>query len=208
MNILIYGDSISTGTHGDGAYLDALAAAFNATLINRAVGSSGTALTTPSSMLSQLEKYDDRNADIVIVWHGSNDWYWGTDMETFRSAVREAVDTIRKRNPYSPVIWFSPLSYRYECPDGCSIKGEAAETKNKAGYTILDYTASLKEEAFRNNFLFQDISSLVQITRYNEKKYLEDGVHPSRAGYDIIQKAIIQSVERLLSIHKGEFHES
>ena len=200
MRILIYGDSISTGTHGDGAYLKALEKAFGATLVNRAVGSSGTARMTPSSLLSQLDAYDDRNADLVIVWHGSNDWYWGTDIAVFRESVREAADTIRERNPFAPLIWFSPLVYRLECPDGGKQKGEAAVTANKAGLTMPDYIEALREEAVRGGFFFGDISSSVQINRYNAAVFLEDGVHPSRKGYDRIEKAIIQTVRMVTAI--------
>ena len=203
MRILIYGDSISTGTHGDGAYLKALAEAFNAEIVNRAVSASGTAENTPSSLLSQLEVYDDREADIVLIWHGSNDWYWGTEERNFRAAIEKAVSTIRSRNPFAPLIWFSPLVYRFECPDEGDKAGEATETKNKAGLVITDYLKILEDEARRQGFSYADISSRVQINKYNAEVYLEDGVHPSRKGYDIIQNAIIQSVRNLLSVHGG-----
>ena len=53
MRILIYGDSISTGTHGDGAYLKALAEAFNAEIVNRAVSASGTDILTGEHLESK-----------------------------------------------------------------------------------------------------------------------------------------------------------
>ena len=55
--VWIYGDSLSTGTHGDGAYLEALKREFHVKeLHNFAVGSSGLSKITPNGMLEVLDK--------------------------------------------------------------------------------------------------------------------------------------------------------
>lgn len=199
--MLIYGDSLSSGTHGKNAYYDYLKEKGIETQ-NRAVGSSGLCLNTPSSMLSILEKYDDRDFDIVLIWHGTNDWYWGSEKETFISSMDKAVSIIRERNPESIILWCGPL-YRYEAPDSFSEKNVAWNTKNKVGLTLRDYQRMVRERSFALSVEYLDMDSLVQIHGNNASIFLEDNVHPNQKGYERIARTLIPELERLFYIKNG-----
>ena len=75
--VWIYGDSLSTGTHGDGAYLEALVREFDVVqLHNFAVGSSGLSKITPNGMLEIMERqimektWESLEApDLIFIWH-------------------------------------------------------------------------------------------------------------------------------------------
>ena len=76
--IAIYGDSISTGAHGEGGYEAMLKSSLSLEMVyNFAVGSSGLTRKTPVGMLEVLDKNPvPEDADLFLIWHGSNDWYW------------------------------------------------------------------------------------------------------------------------------------
>ena len=37
---------------------------------------------TPNSLISLLENQENlpKDADLIIIWHGTNDWYWGAPL--------------------------------------------------------------------------------------------------------------------------------
>ena len=212
--ILIYGDSLSTGTHGQGGYLAALQSAFGAPrLVNCAVGSSGCAAGTPNSMAEVLRQDapEAYGADLVLIWHGSNDWYWGTplgrpgvaDPATFYGAVGSAVDTVRLRNPGALVVWATPI-YRFEQPCGGTQPGCADFTQNRAGQTLPDYTAALRRAADCWHFPLIEMGRLCGICAQNEGALLEDHVHPNAAGYRRIERVLCPALRYYHALHTGE----
>lgn len=202
IKLLVYGDSLSNGNHGEGAYYPLLEKS-GLTVTNRAVGSSGLCRNTPSSMLSQMEKYDDRDYDIVLVWHGTNDWYWGSEMEDFKSSIRKVIADIRERNPFAIIFWCGPL-YRYEAPDGKTERVFAFESENKVGLTLSDYRDALKRECLLLGVDYVEMNSLVQIHKGNADELLEDLVHPNRKGYERIGRALLGEIRKLVYIKSGE----
>ncbi len=141
--IVIYGDSISTCLFGGGGYAGYLKEKFSAEVLNYAISGSGLSLATPENTISILreDKNIPEDADLIIMWHGTNDWYWGStlgtpessDSNTFYGAIKEAVERIRKKAPNAVMVWLTPV-FRYQMPDGGTREGKAYETKNKAGY--------------------------------------------------------------------------
>lgn len=202
IKLLVYGDSLSNGNHGEGAYYP-LFEKKGIRVTNRAVGSSGLCRNTPSSMLSQLEKYDDRNYDVVLVWHGTNDWYWGSAMDEFAYSIRASIEIIRERNPFALILWCGPL-YRYEAPDGKSDRVSAFESGNKIGFTLSDYRDTLKKECLLLGINYIEINSLIQIHKDNREEFLEDFVHPNKKGYERIGRALLSEIGKLVFIKCGE----
>lgn len=214
MQLAIYGDSLSTGTHGDGGYLAALRAAFpGCILANYAVGSSGCSSVTPNGMTQVLRRTQGQRApaDLILVWHGTNDWYWGTPLggpdaegeETYRGAVRTVVNCLRRENPDALLVWATPL-YRRECPHGGAAAGDADYTPNAAGCCLWEYTKALRQEADRLHFPVIETGRLCGITAQNAAALLEDDVHPNAAGYRRIQRVLCTELQCLWYYHTGE----
>lgn len=220
--LIIYGDSLSTGTHGEGAYLAALREELSVNrLENWAVGSSGTAETTPNNLISilraqraaqeQTGSREGADAELVLVWHGSNDWYWGTPIgspqddntETFYGAVKQAVKEIRGRNKDAVLVWVTP-AFRLEAPDGIDEVGDACFLKNKAGHTMTDYVRALREMSDFYHFPLIEMGRLLNIHQYNEARFLEDHVHPNALGYRKIERILIDHLKRIAAWENGK----
>lgn len=214
-NLLIYGDSLSTGTHGENAYLDTIRRELGLeNIMNFAVGSSGLTEHTPNSMMSILRKQIaeffplENTPDIILVWHGSNDWYWGSplgsydDEQSFRGAIRFAVETLRKQYPDALIVWPTSI-FRLEKPDGMTDVADGFINPNKNGDTLADIVLTLREAAVRFHFPLIDMGSLVDIHLHNEEKYMEDHVHPNASGYEKIARALCSEIKKYWGIAHG-----
>ena len=157
VRIAVYGDSISTGTHGDGGYLGALAGvADDVRVWGHAVGGSSLAAVAPGSLVDVLA--DPANlhpdADLALLWHGTNDWYWGSplgapdspDPRTFRGALAHGVRRLRGAAPGLRVVVPGPLCRRERPADGPA-EGDAFVTPNRVGATLGDYRRVLRDAA-------------------------------------------------------------
>lgn len=205
--IVIYGDSISTGTHGEGAYLPYLEETYGAELVNYAVGGSGLCCASPDNGVSILEGEGTipEDADLIILWHGSNDWYWGSPMgeledkggETFLGAIGKAVRRIREKAPEAALLFCTPI-YRFERPDGGSHPGRAYEMKNKLGYTLTDYCEALRTASVYHGFPLADMRRYAGIHEGNQEEYLEDRVHPNGKGYERIWRVMKRKLDEVL----------
>ena len=197
--IVIYGDSISTTDYGGGGYEGFLREKFHAKVQNYAIGGSGLTLATPDNTASILADSGNipKDADLILVWHGTNDWYWGSPLgeltdktsDTFLGAVGEAVHRIREGAPEAVLVWLTPV-FRFQAPDGRTEAGYAYETENKAGHTMADYYQGLQSASAYHGFPLIDMRVLCGIHETNHPVYLEDGVHPSKAGYERIWRVL------------------
>lgn len=214
--LLIYGDSMSTGTHGHGAYLKHLQESLGAeTLVDRAIGSSGTSTATPDNLISLLRNDpgspETHNSDVVLVWHGSNDWYWGSPIGTLRDrsdntfcgAVLNSVAMIRKNNPDCLLVWAGPI-FRFEKPDRGTTAGNAFETPNAVGCTMDDYIQALRQLSVHACFPLIEMGTLTGINEENFIRLTEDRVHPNEAGYVRIGAVLSEEIARLWRYHTGE----
>lgn len=205
--IVIYGDSISTGTHGEGGYEGFLKETFQAETVNYAVGSSGLSLGAPDNAVSIL--MDSRNipedADVIFMWHGTNDWYWGCPVgkmqdetpDTFCGAIRVAVHCIRKKASDAVLVWATPI-FRLEKPDGTEKEGIAYETENRAGFTMEAYYEAVMRASVYYGFPVIDMRKFCGIHEENHELYLEDKVHPNKAGYEKIKRVLERGMKELL----------
>lgn len=214
MQLAIYGDSLSTGTHGQGGYLAALEKAFAPCQIhNYAVGSSGCSGHTPNGMTEVLHRTEGQRppADLILVWHGSNDWYWGTPLgtpedqseNTFWGAIRTVVGRLREENPEALLVWATPI-YRWEAPDGTPQAGAADETPNRAGQRLFMYTDVLRQAADRLHFPLIETGRCSGIYAENANRLLEDRVHPNADGYRKIERVLCSQLQQLWYYHTGE----
>ncbi len=134
---IIYGDSISTGAFG-GGYGKLLKAALDIpVLINHAV-SGGISYGTPDNLVSLLENQSNirSDADLIIVWHGTNDWYWGvkadsqeSGLSVYRYGLEHCIRFLQQNEPNAQILCPTPL-YRYQESYGRSEAGDAYVTPN------------------------------------------------------------------------------
>lgn len=204
--VAIYGDSLSTGSHGEGGYVPFLREQLGLEAVqNFSIGSSGLASSTPDSMTGLLLKEGrlPKDPDLILVWHGSNDWYHGTpvgsldshDPSTFFGAVETAVDVLRHHAPEAVLLWVTPI-FRWERPDRGEAEGDAFGIRNRSGHTLMDYHEALEQASVRHGFPLIDMRRLAGIHGQNRDLYLEDGVHPNREGYVLIGRVLDREIRR------------
>lgn len=207
LKLAIYGDSLSTGTHGEGGYEAKLKESLDLSeTFNFAVGSSSLAKGSAGCMADLLEEGRvPEDADIILVWHGSNDWYWGTppgnpvdiNARTFYGAISYSIGRLRMLFPLARIVWVNPI-YRLEKPDGGISSGSAYLTPNKIGYTLQDYANALEKASLIHGFPLIDMRRLAGIHEHNSNFYLEDGVHPNKKGYELIHRILDTELCRLI----------
>jgi lysophospholipase L1-like esterase len=194
--IAIYGDSISTVNHGNGGYEGLLKASLKLEEIyNFSVGSSGLSTKTPNCMVNLLQDQNTipKDVELILIWHGSNDWYWGTDIgkmgekdqSTYWGGIDFVISQLRKTVSRARIAWVTPI-FRKEVPYLGTESGEGYELKNLNGNTLLDYYETLERASKRYGFYLIDMRRRANIHRDNAEYYLEDNVHPNQKGYEMI----------------------
>lgn len=208
-NVVIYGDSISTRSHGGGGYQELVRRQLGLeSVVNHAVSGSGLTAVTPHSLISILEKGDVPAADVdgILIWHGTNDWYWGAELgepgdgrkDTFWGGVDFTVNTLKKHCPGGKILWPGPIG-RWETPDGCLEIGDGWSLANKRGYTQKDYFEALQKAGELYGFAVPDMRLLTGIdSRKAYEELLEDGAHPNRQGYEKIGVVLSRELKQLL----------
>lgn len=210
--IVIFGDSISTPLIGNGGYQKELQNLLQPDLLlNFAVAGSGAASCTPDSVLTVLQRHgaDCAGADAVILWHGTNDWYWGSPMgalqthdpSTYLGALECAVERLRAIAPEALPVFATPL-YRFEMPSGTESAGDAWFTPNQAGATQADYDLAVRQAARAYGVSLADTRTLSGFCRQNSARFLPDGVHPGQDGCRILANIFAEHITRCLALRK------
>lgn len=207
LKLAIYGDSLSTGTHGEGGYIHLLRDSLNLDCImNYSIGSSTLSLGREDSMVRLIDKGKIPDyVDIILIWHGTNDWYWGhplgklgdTTGETYYGAISYVVEKLRKVHPITKIIWVTPI-FRREKPFACDEIGNAHRLKNRKGKTLHEYSKALQESSEVWGFPVIDMHRYCGIHDHNVEIFLEDQVHPNKKGYKVIHKILDQEIRKLL----------
>lgn len=207
LKLALYGDSLSTGTHGEGGYEKMLADSLClASVNNYAVGSSTLTMGREGSMVQLIEEGEiPISVDIILIWHGTNDWYWGHPLgemgdiskKTFYGAIFYVIEKLRKANPSAMIIWVMPI-FRKEKPFDCIEEGNAHILPNRIGRTLAEYTSAIEKCSSVLGFPLIDMHRYCGIHHYNSEIYLEDNVHPNRKGYEIIHRILDREIRRLI----------
>lgn len=202
--LVIYGDSISALTCGRGGYHMILKEMLgNPVLYNHAISASALTRNTYLSTSELLENSENihADADVVILWHGTNDWYWGAEVGnrfsesdlTYCGAIRNAVNKIRDAAPLCKIIMPTPL-FRLQAPDCCHYVREAYDNPNKRGYTQKDYYDAVMDMSEEMCFSVVDLRRLTNFSRQSMTVYQPDGIHPSEAGCEVVASLIYKHI--------------
>lgn len=206
--LVIFGDSISTPLIGAGGYEVLLQSLLKPKeFYNFAVPQSGASTVTPDHVLQILTRHGAvcEDADVVILWHGTNDWYWGAqigrfgsqDGSTYIGALELAVRSIREFAPSAFIMTATSL-YRWQAPDGCQTAGDAWFTPNKAGASLAEYDRALREVSQAYGAALVEMRALTGFCEQNCRRFLPDCVHPGKEGCDIIARIFAEHIERLM----------
>lgn len=203
---VIYGDSISTTEFGGGGYQSQLQELLQIpTLYNYAISGSGLSRCTPDNLITLLDRGNTIHpeADLIIIWIGTNDWYWGTPIEssssnphTFQSDLELVISHLQKECPKAHIVYLTPL-FRYQAPDQCEIVGPAYTTSNRVGATLQSYNDIIWKMSQKYCFTLVDMRCLTHFHLHNAPTYLPDLIHPSKEGYEKIAHILVRAIDHI-----------
>lgn len=142
------------------------------------------------------QKEMEGNADIVVIFGGTNDFGHGMaplgtlsdeDYTTFYGALHTLYRAVIKDNPHAIVVVITPLHRAYE-------------TRNNRGESLKQYVEIIREVAKSYSFPILDLFDEygVDVTNPAEiKRYLPDGLHPNETGHIILADKITAFLKNL-----------
>lgn len=213
--IVFLGDSITEG-HGvekpENRYVDRVANQTGAICKN--FGISGTRIAK-QTIPSPTERYDqdfisrvdemDADADVVVVFGGTNDWGHGDakigsfdnrDEYTFYGALHTLYTKLIEKFPASQIVVLTPLHRTNEA--GPVIRPEMPQS-NKA-LPLKYYVEIIREMAEYYSIPVLDLfktSGIQPEIPVIKEKYIPDGLHPNDEGHALLANRIIKFLETL-----------
>lgn len=142
----------------------------------------------------------DRDADIIVVYGGVNDYLHGdapigkigdTTPATFCGAVRFLMNFLKTEYPDKAIVFMSPARIYFDGMDGSVVSHHP--NKREGALPLLGYTAIIKETAALFDIpvldLYEELGLDPTIPEIKEK-YTIDGLHFNDAGHHFIAKRL------------------
>ena len=211
VTVQVFGDSMSDNTWGDKRtwvdLLPGLLPEYNVTLRNRAIAGNtltkflhedGTLGGVAHQILSSPSQLDP-NADLIIIWAGSNDWTsifslgspGNGDSTTVYGAVENIIRYVSK-NSHAQLLFITPLQR-----NSVSDRLYRTETDmygnrlNSRSYTLEQFSEAIREVCAGYGIPCLDLYHTSPINKDNiAVKYSEDGLHVNEAGEKLLAAQI------------------
>ena len=139
------------------------------------------------------------DCDYFLIQGGTNDYstskpmgeHDSTDNATFYGALNTILSRIQGDYP-SAVIAITTPSQRNWNGDSPSETQDSVGI-NKQGLTLADYCSAIRYAADKYGILVVDLYNDCGITKENADSFTTDGLHPNRAGSELIAECIYQA---------------
>lgn len=156
---------------------------------NWSLQDSANTTTGYTTTYTTLKGLDFNNIDYVVIFAGTNDWA-GTDTygsvqlgedtdttrTTFKGAVYHIVKTLLEAFPHLKISFVTPI-WRSRIVSG---DGQDSDNfPNRDGVMLLDFVDAMKTMGNKNHIPVFDFYRNSGINKFNEARYLVDGVHPT-----------------------------
>ncbi len=211
--ILFLGDSITEGAGAsvvENRFTDLVAKELEADFENYGIGGTRIAKqTNPSEyprwdkdFISRVEEMD-KEADLVVVFGGTNDWGHGDssfgdfssrDPYTFYGALHVLYTALIEKYPASTIIVLTPLHR-------CGENDRNIDPKRPNNIRLLkEYVEAIREVAEYYSLPVLDLyktSGLQPAIPIIKETYMPDGLHPNDAGYKVLADKVIAFLKSL-----------
>ena len=205
------GDSITQGCGTDYRFDEMIAEQTGAICRNYGIGGTRLANNFYVSANPEFDKYFasripdmDPDADVVVVFGGTNDFGHGdaqigmmTDrtVDTFYGAVHRTIIDLEEKYPRAEIVFITPLHRLNEDdPRGDGVKPVGSNAPLKLYVDIIrevcEYYSIPVLDLWKDSGLQPKIPVIQEI-------YMPDGLHPSRAGHEIIASRLIGLLKTL-----------
>ncbi len=193
--LVIFGDSISTTNFSGGGYEKNLCEKLNVKSVeNYAVNAAALTAGYPSSVAYEIAgRQTDPDVDCVILWAGTNDWFYGVTPTGFARSADYCLRKIKEKYPNAKTVFCTPI-WRFSERQDDETKSEADITPNSVGCTLSKYREVILNCGCEH---ICDMNSLLGVCAENSEKYLRDGVHPSKYGYGEISQILADYISEM-----------
>lgn len=210
--INILGDSISTSSGGGNAnlgvdkqYYGLMKTRDNCSIyVNAVAGASivtgGQADTIDFTNDTRIASMTTNSPDIILIFGGINDFLQNLPLGTlgdtsktgsFYGALDYLYKNVLTQNPNVRVFHMTPLHTTY------SQGGGLIPEYNRLNY-LSEYIDAIYKVARRYGVSIIDTNTLTGITCYNIASYADDLIHVKESGHELIYKAVINELNRML----------
>lgn len=153
-------------------------------------------------------KTDFKNADLVIITVGSNDFSKGTKIgtlpkttdesypETFYGAYAQCLDHIFKSNPKVKVVLMTPI-HRNTLHRTGNVPINSIDTVI-AGNTLYDFADAVINLGRLYSCPVADMFSNSGLNKINLPEFTFEGVHPTNKGYEFIIDTLISTIKSII----------
>ena len=140
--------------------------------------------------------------DIVVVYGGTNDWYYGTawgtvdsiDDTTFLGALNVLMSGLVEKYCGKEIFFVTPMSSDFHSYN--------TDDQNACGKTMLDYRNAIIERATYHAIPVIDLYGMCNMdvahNAANKTYYSSDGVHPNDAGHKRVHDRIVTFISNIL----------
>jgi lysophospholipase L1-like esterase len=191
--LIIFGDSISTKSHGEGGYIRWLQERSDFDHVQSyAISASGLTDLTPNHMQKQIlmHQEDIKRATHVLIWHGTNDYYYHVPRDEFEKQFIHIYHQLQELNPRLDIVCLTPI-LRFQALDQSSVAMNGFDSPNRAGYTLFDLEGLIIDLSSRLSISCINMRESTPFSMDNIDMYYEDRVHPNSLGYLEIIKPIL-----------------
>lgn len=207
IKINFLGDSITFGSHAatpETSFLGRLQNKYpNSLFRNYGIGGSSIANQNVwgAASLCERAKNMDPDADMVVVFGGTNDFGTGVPLgipadrteDTFYGACFSLFRKLLEHYPGKPIVVVTPLHRLFECSSAYQGRQLAAPLK--------EYVRILKETAEYFAFPVIDLyatSGLQPAIDIVKERLMPDGIHPNDMGHEILFQKMDAALRQLL----------
>lgn len=147
---------------------------------------------------------DFNEIDYVSIFAGTNDWAGtiatgsvslGSDSDTTRNtfygAVPYIIKTLLTKFPHLKIVFVTPL-FRSRASFGDGRNSD--QYPNRNSIMLEEFVEAIVIQANKNHIPALNLYKNSSINQYSEKLYLNDGVHPTEQGYELIGHKIASAL--------------
>ncbi len=211
LKIGFLGDSITNGVGASDtskSYVGLMSGEFGAGNVTN-YGINGSLIASSSSAqvaanpMSVRYSNMSNDLDIVVVYGGTNDWYYGTawgnedstDTDTFLGALNVLMAGLVEKYCGKEIFFITPMSSSYSNKNTDNVNPDT-------GKTMLDYRNAIIERAAYHAIPVIDLYAICNMdvahNASNKTYYSSDGVHPNDAGHKRVHDRIVTFISNII----------
>jgi len=183
--LVIFGDSITTNSHGGFTWGSLIASKLGCTELNKGQGGAQfdpDAVPSITSQVNNMTSADWSGARVVIVAGGTNEHIDGVSPSTFRTNLQNIITTIKTNAPTADIVFITPL-----------------KRSNFQGYKIVEVASAICNVALLNKCSVINGADIPIVLTQDENDWIlpmddGDNLHPNADGKWVYAASVLNAL--------------